>query len=149
MASKNTPKDGISMIAITGLKYFVGGPTVLPVVNSNFILASERTQRKDPLNGFKKYTKGWNIHDRHYWARELREKILLMASKNTPKDGISMIAITGLQWVLLQFLCLSSLQSGSWLLDCAYVSFVSFISVAKRSLLAIPRQFMFFLLLSS
>ncbi|KAL0016450.1 hypothetical protein SO802_003519 [Lithocarpus litseifolius] len=49
-------------------KYFVEGPTVLPVVNSNFILASERTQRKDPLNGFKKYTKGWNIRDRHYWA---------------------------------------------------------------------------------
>lgn len=49
-------------------KYFVEGPTVLPVVNSNFVLASERTQRKDPLNGFKKYTKGWNIRDRHYWA---------------------------------------------------------------------------------
>ncbi|KAE8056333.1 hypothetical protein FH972_013114 [Carpinus fangiana] len=28
----------------------------------------ERTQRKDPLDGFKKYTRGWNISDHHYWA---------------------------------------------------------------------------------
>ncbi|XP_062163196.1 uncharacterized protein LOC133870154 [Alnus glutinosa] len=49
----------------------VEGPTTAPVENpsfGSFVLASERTQRKDPLDGFKKYTKGWNISDRHYWA---------------------------------------------------------------------------------
>lgn len=37
-------------------------------VNSTFILAAERTYRKDPLNGYKYYTGGWNISDQHYWA---------------------------------------------------------------------------------
>ncbi|KAM7256650.1 hypothetical protein ACFE04_012391 [Oxalis oulophora] len=31
-------------------------------------LAAQRTYRKDPLNGFKRYTGGWNIKERHYWA---------------------------------------------------------------------------------
>ncbi|KAK7351367.1 hypothetical protein VNO77_10762 [Canavalia gladiata] len=39
-----------------------------PFENSPFPLAAERTRRKDPLNGFDKYTNGWNISDRHYWA---------------------------------------------------------------------------------
>ncbi|GLT64034.1 hypothetical protein SLA2020_365510 [Shorea laevis] len=49
----------------------VEGPTSAPVENPSFVLASERTQRKDPLDEFKKYTKGWNISDRHYWAVSL------------------------------------------------------------------------------
>ncbi len=52
----------------------VEGPTPsgVPVENySTFVLASKRTLRKDPLNGFKKYTKGWNLSDRHYWAVSL------------------------------------------------------------------------------
>ncbi|KAK8595703.1 hypothetical protein V6N13_000399 [Hibiscus sabdariffa] len=36
--------------------------------NSSLILAENRTHRKDPLNDFKKYTGGWNIRNRHYWA---------------------------------------------------------------------------------
>ncbi|KAG0491946.1 hypothetical protein HPP92_005344 [Vanilla planifolia] len=36
--------------------------------NSSFVLASERTDRRDPLNDFKYYTGGWNISNRHYWA---------------------------------------------------------------------------------
>ncbi|XP_008809757.2 uncharacterized protein LOC103721362 isoform X1 [Phoenix dactylifera] len=36
--------------------------------NSSFILAAERTDRKDPLNGYKHYTGGWNISNNHYWA---------------------------------------------------------------------------------
>ncbi|KAG8060595.1 hypothetical protein GUJ93_ZPchr0002g24589 [Zizania palustris] len=36
--------------------------------NSSFILAEVRTYRKDPLNGFRKYTGGWNISELHYWA---------------------------------------------------------------------------------
>ncbi|XP_073042517.1 uncharacterized protein [Primulina eburnea] len=31
-------------------------------------LAAHRTYRKDPLNDFQKYTGGWNISNRHYWA---------------------------------------------------------------------------------
>uniref|UniRef100_A0A0E0K6E0 Uncharacterized protein n=1 Tax=Oryza punctata TaxID=4537 RepID=A0A0E0K6E0_ORYPU len=31
--------------------------------NSSFVLAQERTYRKDPLNGFRKYTGGWNISE--------------------------------------------------------------------------------------
>ncbi|XP_060212947.1 uncharacterized protein LOC132640386 isoform X1 [Lycium barbarum] len=37
-------------------------------LNSSLILAAKRTYRKDPLNGFKRYTGGWNISERHYWA---------------------------------------------------------------------------------
>ncbi|KAI5320745.1 PREDICTED: transmembrane [Prunus dulcis] len=38
------------------------------VQNSSLILAEKRTYRKDPLDGFKKYTGGWNISNDHYWA---------------------------------------------------------------------------------
>ncbi|XVF48322.1 hypothetical protein PTKIN_Ptkin03bG0180800 [Pterospermum kingtungense] len=46
------------------------GEPVPPVemTTSSLALAAERTYRKDPLNGFKKYTGGWNIRERHYWA---------------------------------------------------------------------------------
>lgn len=45
------------------------GPTSSePVEGSFLMLAAQRTRRKDPLNGFKLYTGGWNIDDRHYWA---------------------------------------------------------------------------------
>ncbi|PHU09002.1 hypothetical protein BC332_20862 [Capsicum chinense] len=37
-------------------------------LNSSLILAAKRTHRKDPLNNFKRYTGGWNISERHYWA---------------------------------------------------------------------------------
>ncbi|KAJ1281468.1 hypothetical protein BS78_04G308100 [Paspalum vaginatum] len=36
--------------------------------NSSFILAADRTYRRDPLNGFRKYPGGWNISEVHYWA---------------------------------------------------------------------------------
>ncbi|KAJ1700307.1 hypothetical protein LUZ63_000086 [Rhynchospora breviuscula] len=36
--------------------------------NSSFVLAAQRTQRKDPLEGYNYYTGGWNISDQHYWA---------------------------------------------------------------------------------
>ncbi|PKU69966.1 uncharacterized protein LOC110098069 [Dendrobium catenatum] len=47
------------------------GPVALSgnsINNSSFVLASERTERRDPLNDFKDYTGGWNISNRHYWA---------------------------------------------------------------------------------
>lgn len=42
-----------------------------PVEHSFFVLAAERTRRKDPLSGFQVYSSGWNISDRHYWAVSL------------------------------------------------------------------------------
>ncbi|XP_010250329.1 PREDICTED: uncharacterized protein LOC104592577 [Nelumbo nucifera] len=36
--------------------------------NSSLILAEERTHRRDPLDNYKRYTGGWNISERHYWA---------------------------------------------------------------------------------
>ncbi|XBH61947.1 uncharacterized protein [Aegilops tauschii subsp. strangulata] len=39
-----------------------------PGVNSPFVLAAARTQRKDPLDGLRYYTGGWNISSEHYWA---------------------------------------------------------------------------------
>lgn len=38
------------------------------VGNSSLILAKSRTDRKDPLNNFARYTGGWNITNKHYWA---------------------------------------------------------------------------------
>uniref|UniRef100_A0A0E0CGS9 Uncharacterized protein n=1 Tax=Oryza meridionalis TaxID=40149 RepID=A0A0E0CGS9_9ORYZ len=35
---------------------------------TTFVLAGERTRRKDPLDGLKLYSGGWNISDEHYWA---------------------------------------------------------------------------------
>lgn len=39
-----------------------------PVDDSLLVLAAQRTYRKDPLKGFDRYTGGWNIKKRHYWA---------------------------------------------------------------------------------
>lgn len=39
-----------------------------PLNSSYLVLAAKRTYRRDPLNGFKKYTGGYNITERHYWA---------------------------------------------------------------------------------
>ncbi|KAL5697793.1 hypothetical protein ACHQM5_028909 [Ranunculus cassubicifolius] len=38
------------------------------VNNSSLILAAKRTYRRDPLEDFKRYTGGWNITEKHYWA---------------------------------------------------------------------------------
>lgn len=46
----------------------VEGPDLQPVQFYSLVLAAERTRRKDPLDGFKTYTRGWNISERHYWA---------------------------------------------------------------------------------
>ncbi|KAL6208358.1 hypothetical protein ACLB2K_019309 [Fragaria x ananassa] len=46
----------------------VEGPFSAPIETSSVVLAAQRTRRKDPLDGFKRYTGGWNISERHYWA---------------------------------------------------------------------------------
>ncbi|KAJ8560250.1 hypothetical protein K7X08_004308 [Anisodus acutangulus] len=51
-------------------RLFAEGPNIAeaPVLSSSLVLATKRTYRKDPLNGFKRYSGGWNINDHHYWA---------------------------------------------------------------------------------
>lgn len=39
-----------------------------PSQPESLILAAERTNRPDILDGFKHYSGGWNITDKHYWA---------------------------------------------------------------------------------
>uniref|UniRef100_A0A6N2K1T1 Uncharacterized protein n=1 Tax=Salix viminalis TaxID=40686 RepID=A0A6N2K1T1_SALVM len=52
----------------------VEAPIGEPVDNSPvLVLAPKRTYRKDPLNDFKRYTGGWNISDRHYWAERFHK----------------------------------------------------------------------------
>jgi hypothetical protein len=36
--------------------------------NSSLILVETRTYMKDPLDGFNRYSGGWNISNQHYWA---------------------------------------------------------------------------------
>ncbi|KMT02704.1 hypothetical protein BVRB_8g192950 [Beta vulgaris subsp. vulgaris] len=36
--------------------------------NSSLILAAKNTHRRDPFDHFNRYTGGWNISDKHYWA---------------------------------------------------------------------------------
>ncbi|XP_058221862.1 uncharacterized protein LOC131331916 isoform X2 [Rhododendron vialii] len=45
-----------------------GDESESPLNSSYLVLAAKRTYRRDPLNGFKKYTGGYNITERHYWA---------------------------------------------------------------------------------
>ncbi|XP_016502861.2 uncharacterized protein LOC107820996 isoform X2 [Nicotiana tabacum] len=63
-------EDDVVMFSRGTKRIFAEGPNIAepPVLTSSLILAPKRTYRKDPLNGFKKYTGGWNINDRHYWA---------------------------------------------------------------------------------
>uniref|UniRef100_A0A0A0L0J1 Uncharacterized protein n=1 Tax=Cucumis sativus TaxID=3659 RepID=A0A0A0L0J1_CUCSA len=60
--------SGVELVGVSPSGSVVEGPTMEPVEYSLFVLAAERTRRKDPLNGFQAYTSGWNISERHYWA---------------------------------------------------------------------------------
>ncbi|KAF8393106.1 hypothetical protein HHK36_021347 [Tetracentron sinense] len=44
------------------------GSSAETVGNSSLILAAKRTYRRDPLDGFKRYTGGWNISEKHYFS---------------------------------------------------------------------------------
>lgn len=57
---------GLSWDSTSPRRSIVEEPTLAE--NSSLVLAARRTYRKDPVNGFKKYTGGWNISERHYWA---------------------------------------------------------------------------------
>ncbi|KAG1327814.1 putative Transmembrane protein [Cocos nucifera] len=53
---------------VTWRRFLAENSSSVELSNSSFILAAERTDRKDPLNGYKHYTGGWNISNNHYWA---------------------------------------------------------------------------------
>ncbi|CAD6241858.1 unnamed protein product [Miscanthus lutarioriparius] len=58
--------DGFGLLARRSI---AEAPTDINVTtNSSFVLAADRTYRKDPLNGFRKYPGGWNISEVHYFA---------------------------------------------------------------------------------
>lgn len=58
--------DGFGLLARRSI---AEAPTDINVTtNSSFILAADRTYRRDPLNGFRKYPGGWNITEVHYFA---------------------------------------------------------------------------------
>ncbi|KAJ4707833.1 Transmembrane protein [Melia azedarach] len=61
--------EGSRRSALEGVLIPAATPFAEPdLESSSFVLAAKRTYRRDPLNGFKRYTGGWNIKDRHYWA---------------------------------------------------------------------------------
>lgn len=66
-------EGGHDGVVYLGTKRFLaegpGGDESESPLNSSYLaLAAKRTYRRDPLNGFKKYTGGYNITERHYWA---------------------------------------------------------------------------------
>lgn len=65
--------------------------------NSSFILAAERTDRKDPLNGYKQYTGGWNISNNHYWAS--------VGFTAVPLFALALVWFVGFGFVLLLICC--------------------------------------------
>ncbi|KAM2012755.1 hypothetical protein ACFX1T_024570 [Malus domestica] len=70
----------------------VKGPFGPPVECSSIVLAAQRAQRKDHLNGFKRYTRGWNISDYHYWAlcASARSKMENKANNSSPSTELEM-----------------------------------------------------------
>ncbi|KAK9141784.1 hypothetical protein Syun_011184 [Stephania yunnanensis] len=60
------PNSGLVSLATRRFVAEVAGDGF--VGNSTLLLAEDRTRRKDPLDGYKKYGGGWNISNEHYWA---------------------------------------------------------------------------------
>lgn len=69
---------GCAAVEVAGEREHVGinGVATWPLDTRRFLeenttvllLAQQRTSRRDPLNGFNRYTGGWNISNKHYWA---------------------------------------------------------------------------------
>ncbi|XP_077216924.1 uncharacterized protein LOC143851394 [Tasmannia lanceolata] len=66
--TKPVEKDGLVSWRRSVVENLASPPIDIVVDNASFTLAAESTHRKDPLNGYKYYTGGWNISDKHYWA---------------------------------------------------------------------------------
>ncbi|XP_064994293.1 uncharacterized protein LOC135630919 isoform X1 [Musa acuminata AAA Group] len=66
---QETPVSGAAEdVFLISPRRSANSPARILVENTSFVLAAERTRRRDPLNGFKLYNGGWNISDLHYWA---------------------------------------------------------------------------------
>ncbi|URD88265.1 hypothetical protein MUK42_26957 [Musa troglodytarum] len=66
---QETPVSGAAEdVFLISPRRSANSPARILVENTSFVLAADRTRRRDPLNGFKLYTGGWNISDLHYLA---------------------------------------------------------------------------------
>lgn len=72
---------------------------------SSLVLAPRRTYRKDPLNHSNRYTGGWNISNRHYWA--VSSLNLTSCTRHNLHETTSSCAILSYSLILIQV----SLQS--------------------------------------
>ncbi|GAA0151438.1 hypothetical protein LIER_10159 [Lithospermum erythrorhizon] len=63
-----TPTSGEHLASLGAKRLLADGLGDDYLYSSSLVLAEGRTYRKDPLDGFKKYTGGWNISEKHYWA---------------------------------------------------------------------------------
>ncbi|KAG9450210.1 hypothetical protein H6P81_010175 [Aristolochia fimbriata] len=61
-------QDGIDHLVLFRRSVAEAPPATSSAGNSSFILAAERTSRRDPLDNFEYYKQGWNISNNHYWA---------------------------------------------------------------------------------
>ncbi|XP_058111428.1 uncharacterized protein LOC131254729 [Magnolia sinica] len=61
-------ENGLVVLRRSVVEEIAPEPLEVSVNSTPFILAAERTTRKDPLDGYKYYTGGWNISNKHYWA---------------------------------------------------------------------------------
>ncbi|CAN6243325.1 unnamed protein product [Urochloa humidicola] len=64
-ARRATP---LALLFLLSASLLAAGASAAAGANSSFVLAAEKTHRKDPLDGLRYYTGGWNISDEHYWA---------------------------------------------------------------------------------
>nr|GLL37842.1 uncharacterized protein LOC109169584 [Ipomoea trifida] len=79
------------------IRVLAEGPNGEPPLNSSLILASKRTYRKDPLNHFERYTGGWNISNRHYWAGKFHSSTVntldyVVQQANTTADNLRSVS---------------------------------------------------------
>lgn len=83
LVSGEINEGGHDGVVYLGTKRFLaegpGGDESDSPLNSSYLaLAAKRTYRRDPLNGFKKYTGGYNITERHYWAVSSPQILLII-----------------------------------------------------------------------
>ncbi|KAE9458505.1 hypothetical protein C3L33_09592, partial [Rhododendron williamsianum] len=94
-------EGGHDGVVYLGTKRFLaegpgGDESDSPLNSSYLVLAAKRTYRRDPLNGFKKYTGGYNITERHYWAMKTSSPVII--SILNIRDAISRVHL-GDHWM--------------------------------------------------
>ncbi|RWW43300.1 hypothetical protein BHE74_00051068 [Ensete ventricosum] len=103
------------------------------VHNDTFVLAAERTYRQDPMNGYQRYTGGWNIKNQHYWAVSssppppslllLRLLLLLLLPRNpssSPRISPQSVAFTAIPLFAIAVAWFLGCGLGLLLICCCY-----------------------------